>query len=510
MNIHQSSKTTVDALLSAASWEAKLQLTSQDRKRMEESTLTLSRKLAEGSRVYGITQGFGPLVDFAASSSLVNQGTGLLSHLAVGQGEPLSPEVSRFMIMLRLKGMMQGYSAVSTDFWLRLADLWNQGFTPVVPSEGSVSASGDLVPLAHAALAFAGEGEAWSGSPESGWIQIPAREVLSRLGSPACVWSAREALAFVNGTTASLAVTCHNYRDIMMIARSLASLSGRIACLFGVNPDPYTFEVSHVRGHQGQLLAAAWMRSELELGSHHVNADRPLQEPYSLRCAPQVLGAVIDHLRGQEQILVQEANGCTDNPVVYQGRVFHGGNFHALPVALCSDQQSLCVQQLAFVAERQLALLLNPGRNGGKPPMLTSCPGSYSGLAGVQIAATSFVAKIRQLAYPATLTALPTNLDNQDHVPMALNGACAVAKVIELAWLVIGSLALAVNQWTFLDNTKISEGTIWWELRNRFESLDTDRPLSAEVQQAAKLMKSARFPDDSSSTTVAEIANRYA
>ena len=491
MNAHTTSKLTIDALISAAAWGAQLELSSHDYQRMEESRFTLSRKLGEGIRVYGVTQGFGPLVEFAASSSLVNQGTGLLSHLAVGQGEPLPPDVTRFMIMLRLKSMMQGYSAVSTDFWLRLANLWNRGFTPVVPSEGSVSASGDLVPLAHAALAFAGEGKAWLGSSESDWIQVPAQEALSRMGTQACIWNAREALAFVNGTTASLAVICYNYQAILEMTRSLASLSGRIACLLGVNEEPYTFEVSQVRGHHGQLLAAAWIRAELDLGNHCVNADRPLQEPYSLRCAPQVLGAIVDHLRAQEQILIQEAIGCTDNPVIYQEKVFHGGNFHALPIALCSDQQTLCVQQLAFLAERQLSLLLNPKHNGGKPPMLTPYPGPYSGLAGVQIAATSFVAKIRQLAYPATLTALPTNLDNQDHVPMALNSADAVAKVVELAWLVIGSLALAVNQWSILDNARIPVGTVWSELRDRFESLDTDRPLSAEVQQAAKLMHSA-------------------
>ncbi|MCC5670641.1 aromatic amino acid ammonia-lyase [Nostoc sp. CHAB 5784] len=482
MSHYVSTEVSVAYLIQNAAWNAKLSLSPQKRKHMEEGALALSQKLAAGCKVYGITQGFGPLVRFDASPSSSNQGMGLISHLATGQGKPLTPDVTRFMLWLRLQGMTQGHSAVSPDFWLKLAELWNRGFTPVVPRDGSVSASGDLIPLAHAALAFAGIGEAWSGSPDSGWTRIPAKEALSTLGVEPIVWPAREALAFVNGTTVSLAATCYNYQSIYIMARALAALSGRIAYLLGANPEPYTPKISLVRGQPGQIRAAKWIRAELT-PEMCVKKGRPLQEPYSLRCAPQVIGAVIDHLSLQESILVQEALGCTDNPVVCDGEVLHGGNFHALPVALCSDQQALCLQQLAFLAERQLALLLNPEHNGGKPPMLTPNPGPTSGLAGVQIAATSFVSKIRQLAYPATLTSLPTNLGNQDHVPMALNGANTVAETIQLAWLVIGSLALALNQWTHLEQSKSTAGTVWAELQARFKPLDTDLSLAEDVHK---------------------------
>jgi histidine ammonia-lyase len=205
-----------------------------------------------------------------------------------------------------------------------------------------------------------------------------------------------------------------------------------------------------------------------------------------------VIGAVLDHLGLQEGILMREALGCTDNPITWQGDVLHGGNFHALPVALCSDQQALCTHQLAFLAERQLALLLDPHHNGAKPPMLTPDPGPASGLAGVQIAATSFVAKIRQLAYPATLTALPTNLGNQDHVPMALNGANTVADIVQLTWLILGSLALAVTQWTYLDQRTFETNTIWADLATSFHPLYSDRPLAAEVRQAAQCLERMR------------------
>lgn len=479
----------IGTLISQSDWSASLHLLPEERKRMRESSLTLSNLLSEGSQVYGVNKGFGPLVDFTANASSIEQGMGLISHLCVGQGEALSPDVTRFMIFLRLKGMTRGYSAVSTEFWEKLAHLWNEGFTPVIPSEGSVSASGDLVPLAHAALAFSGEGEAWLGSSDSRHRRVASREALSIVNAEPLLWGAREALAFVNGTTASLASACYNHRSIALITRALASLSGRINCLLRVNPEPYSPEISLIRGHRGQQIAAEWIRVELALGNHRVDNARPLQEPYSLRCVPQVLGAVLDQLGAQEPILVQEALGCTDNPVVCDGQILHGGNFHALPVALCSDQQALCLQQLVFLAERQLALLLNPARNGGSPPMLTANPGPFSGLAGVQIAATSLVAKIRQLSYPATLTALPTNLDNQDHVPMALNGASVLAKLILSAWQVLGSLAIAVNQWTALNDAKTPDGTIWSTLRTQFRPIDIDRPLSIEIQEAALLME---------------------
>jgi histidine ammonia-lyase len=478
---------TTGSLIAHAGWDARLALSDNETLLMRESVAVLNKVVADGRRVYGVTQGFGPLVRFTASESLQDQGLGLISHLANGQGEPLSPEVTRYMLWLRLSGMRQGHSAVCPEFWQKMAHLWNLGFTPVVPSDGSLSASGDLIPLAHAAQAFAGRGEAWAKSGTE-WVRLPAKQVFDALGEEPCVWNAREALAFVNGTSASLAVACFNHKAISLIARSLAAMSGRMAFLLGSNPEAYSVGISAVRGQNGQIKVARWIRMELDPNATQ-NPNRILQEAYSLRCAPQVIGAVVDQLEAQEAILVREAQGITDNPVIYEDDVLHGGNFHAAPVVLCSDQQALCLHQLAFLAERQLALWLDPVYNGAKPPMLTPNPGPNSGLAGVQLAASSFVSKIRQLSYPASLTALPTNLGNQDHVPMALNGANTVAKLIEYGWWVIGSLALAINQWTYLEKIEVEQGTLWSALQNAIASLDRDRPLSEDVRIAASLVK---------------------
>jgi histidine ammonia-lyase len=249
------------------------------------------------------------------------------------------------------------------------------------------------------------------------------------------------------------------------------------------------------------VRAAAWIQQELS-GTVR-NPARPLQEPYSLRCAPQVIGAVLDQSTGHEELLWREATGLSDNPVVVEGRVFHGGNFHAAPVGLCSDGQALLVHQLAFLVERQLALLLDPVTNCGLPMMLTPTPGTQSGLAGVQMAATSFVARIRQLASPCTITAIPSNLGNQDLVPMALNGANSVAEALDLAWLVMGSMAVAVTQWMYLrDESAGPDGDrqsgkgqasagLWTTLRQGFVFLQKDRPLASDVARGAETLEAA-------------------
>ncbi|MFD0417082.1 aromatic amino acid lyase [Streptomyces sp. NPDC127108] len=455
--------------------------------RMRAGVDRLARALADQEQVYGVTQGFGPLVEYAAAASDTDQGSGLIAHLGSGQGRPLSPEVCRLVLWIRLNSMRLGHSAVSPEFWDRVAELWNQGFTPVIPRDGTVSASGDLQPLAHAALALAGEGEAWLRDGSGDWRVRPSAEALAALGARPVTWRARQALSFVNGTSVSLAVTLLNHREVLRLARAVAALTARAVTLLGASPQAYHPGVGHARGQAGQLVAARWIREDLP-PDHRRDPARPLQEPYSLRCAPQVIGAVVDQLSMLEDILVREAVGCTDNPVYYEGEFLHAGNFHAMPVGLASDQIGLCLQQIAFLAERQLALLCLPETNGGQPPMLTPVPGRGSGLAGVQISATSFVARIRQLVYPAGLTALPSNGLNQDHVPMALNGANAVSDAVDQAWLVVGSLAVAVTQYAALTGQGTDSPGVWAELARVSPALAADRPLAPEVRDARDVL----------------------
>lgn len=452
--------------------------------RMEASAATIAKHLAAQQPIYGLTQGFGPLVVYAAESEM-EQGSSLISHLGTGQGRPLDPAVSRLILWLRLNSMLKGYSAVTPAFWQTLADLWNAGFTPAIPRDGTVSASGDLQPLAHAALAFTGLGEVWIREPDGRWTTRPAKAALADLGVEPLEWPVREALAFVNGTGASLAQSIVNHQSALRLVKAASALTGRLVTLLGANPEHYDDRHAHARGQVGQLTVARWIRAELPADVRR-DARRPLQEPYSLRCAPQVLGAVLDQLTAAGDVLAREARGCQDNPITVDGQVLHGGNFHAMPVGLASDQLGLALHMAAYLAERQLNLLLSPATNGDLPPMLTPRAGRGCGLAGVHISATSFVSRIRQIVYPASLTTLPTNGWNQDHVPMALNGANAVADALELAWLTMGSLALGVAQLAVMVNRQ-PEG-VWAELAAISPPLTADRPMAHEVRAARDLL----------------------
>ncbi|MEU0190709.1 aromatic amino acid ammonia-lyase [Streptomyces afghaniensis] len=485
---------------------APLGLTGAEQERMAAAHRTLAG-LDGSRRVYGVTHGFGPLVDHAADPDPARQGIGLISHLATGQGDPLPPDVTRTMVWLRLRGMALGHSAVAPRTWQRLADLLNAGFVPVVPSEGSLSASGDLVPLAHAALAFAAGGadnpssgaQAWCRDAEGGWRREDASAVPATLGLPPVEREARSALAFVNGSSACLARALHTHRELGALTRAAAVVTGRTAALLGASGEPYEDALQRVRNQPGQRTAAAWIRAERAASGAGTGTapgpNRPLQERYALRCAPQVLGAVLDQLDLQGSVLVDEAEGCSDNPVLVDGTVRHGGNFHAAPVAFACETHASCAHQVAYLLERQLALVLDPAVNGGLPPLLTPRPGAGSGFAGVQIAASSHLGRLRQLGHPASFTAVPTNLHNQDQVPLALNSANAVAEMTERAWWILGSLLLAVNQLAHLTGHQgHEEGRLWRELREEFPVVDRDRPLAEEITRAAALARTRFLP----------------
>lgn len=479
---------TLAGLLRATEWDATIECDEEDAFRMRSGVSALEKALADGRLVYGVNRGFGPLVAFEAADSFEEQGSGLIAHLGTAQGQALPADVSRLAVWIRLNSMRAGYSGVSPEFWQKLADLWNRGFTPVIPRDGTVSASGDLQPLAGAASAFAGDGRCWPLGTEGHGTPIPAAEGLHELGASPLRWPAREALAFVNGTSVGLALTVRNHRQVLALVHAAARLTARMATLLGSDPVAYHPDLSMVRGQAGQSTLARWIRSHMPQDARRAPS-RPLQEPYSLRCAPQVLGAVLDQLDAMEPILLREAVGVTDNPVCVDGEVLHGGNFHAMPVALSSDQLGLCLQQVAFLADRQLALLCASETNGGLPPMLTPRPGAGSGLAGVQISATSFVSRIRQLVTPATLTALPCNNGNQDHVPMALNGANAVSDAVEHAWNVLGSLGVGLAQYAALSDAPPEDDERWERLARICPPLAADRPLGAEVHSVGALLR---------------------
>lgn len=465
---------------------SRLALSDTDAARMNASADRLAEALAADAPVYGLTSGFGPLARFPAGVDDNAQGLNLVHHLAAGQGPPLDVATTRLTLGLRLAGMKRGYSGITPASWSALAEVFNAGFTPVVPAKGSVSASGDLLPLAHAALAFAGHGHAWrvtDGEP----VVVPAAEELTRLGLRPVRWGARDALAFVNGSSASLAAALRNHVALVRSSWAAAVLTGRLVDVFGASTEPYADDVVDARGgFPGHARAVEWIRTQLSDETPAAKA-RALQEPYSLRCAPQVIGSVLDQLWSGEELLVREAEACSDNPVISATAVLHAGNFHAVNTGLVSDQHAVLAHQLAFLAERQLALVVEPASNGGLPALLASTPGATSGLAGVQIAASAMVSEVRQKALPATTTALPTNLSNQDIVPMSLVGALRTAEQVELVELVVASLGLAAAQAQHALGLRPVTG-LWAEVLAASPRLAADRPLSTEVHRVRDLL----------------------
>ena len=459
---------------------------------MQASCRRLQADIHQGAQIYGVSRGFGPLAEFDASSDGNQQGLGLIHHLANGHGPALAPQATADMLALRLLGMRRGFSAISIEDWNCLASYQRAGFIPVVPSKGSVSASGDLIPLAHAALALSGRGGAWKLGSDGSWGEVPARDRLAELALQPHQWQARSALAFVNGTSASLAVALGNARRIKQLAWSIASLTGVIVGLLGCSSEPYEPGVVAARGGlKGHAIASAWIRSGVGVHTPGLQGRR-LQEPYSLRCAPQIIGSVLDHLEATDCLLLQEAVGCSDNPVVMSNGILHAGNFHAINAGLTSDGHVLLAHQLGFLAERQLALLLEPRLNGELPALLADRPGATSGLAGVQLAASAATAEIRQRSGPATVTALPTNLYNQDIVPMSLVGALRTTEAIDLVERILGSLGVAVAQVAQRLRAALHDRgrPAWWtDLIIECPLLREDRPLHVEVDRASALLR---------------------
>ncbi len=414
--------------------------------RIAESAATVRDIVARSEPVYGINTGFGKLatVRIEPADLAQLQRNIVLSH-SVGVGEPTPPAIVRLMMALKLTSLAQGYSGVQLTTVERLRDMLRLGLIPTIPSQGSVGASGDLAPLAHMAAAMLGVGEI-----EVDGARQPASEVLAAAGLSPLQLGPKEGLALLNGTQFSTACALAGLFDAENILRA-ALITGALSTEAARGSDaPFDPRISELRRHRGQIDTAAAIQ-RLMAGSmiraSHRDDDERVQDPYCLRCQPQVMGAALDVLRQAAATLADEANGVTDNPLIFaaSGEALSGGNFHAEPVAFAADMIALAVCEIGSIAERRIAMLVDPALSG-LPAFLTPKPGLNSGFMMPQVTAAALVSENKQRAYPASVDSIPTSANQEDHVSMAAHGARRLQSMVANVAHVIGIELLAAAQ----------------------------------------------------------------
>ncbi|MEL6796129.1 MAG: aromatic amino acid ammonia-lyase [Planctomycetota bacterium] len=424
---------------------------------MADSYTTLLSAHRRGDSIYGLTTGFGPHVQFAADTDAANQGTDLIAHLGAGCGAFAERRVSRATLVARCQTLAQGASGVNPAAADALASLLGSDICPAIPSIGSVGASGDLIPLAHVARVLMGDGLVLG---DSGTLTAAA-DALASVGLKPIDLPARDALGIVNGTsfmTAYAALALARSERLLRIAESLTAWAYRS---LGARGQALDHRLHEARGHPGQITSAECIASELK--GHVEDTTRPLQEVYSLRCAPQILGACRDQLHYARCVIERELNGVNDNPVicgtVSDPAVLHGGNFQGQQLAFAADAANAALTQASLLIERQLDVVLNPEFNGNAPLLLAWQPGATSGMAGAQITATAVAADLRRNAGPSAVATMPTNGRNQDVVSMGTMAARVLYEQTERCATILAIHALALTQLGFLRARGRAAGT---------------------------------------------------
>lgn len=415
--------------------------------RLGTSRQFIDAAIARGDTLYGINTGFGKLATVRVADDALDQlQANLIRSHAAGVGDPLPAEVVRAMMLLRTNVLLRPTSGVRPRLVEALAALANAGVVPVVPEQGSVGASGDLAPLSHLALALMGEGEVVT---QSGGRE-PAARALAGAGLEAVRLAPKEGLAFINGTQAQTALLALLVHDAWVAWRTgVAAAAMSLEALRGT-PTPLDPRIHEARPHPGQARAAALMRRLLEqseIRESHRHDDPRVQDAYSLRCSPQVLGAVADAIRFADEVARIELNASTDNPLVFEdGAVLSGGNFHGQPVAQALDVLAIGLTTMQALAERRIERLVNPDLSQGLPAFLTRAPGLQSGFMMVQITAASLVAESRALAHPASIGSIPTDANQEDFVPMGMAAAFKARRILTNAVRVVAAELLCGAQ----------------------------------------------------------------
>jgi histidine ammonia-lyase len=460
---------------------------------IEASARAVDAIVARGEPVYGINTGFGKLasVRIGPADLATLQRNIVLSH-AAGVGEPAPAANVRLMMALKLVSLGQGASGVRPETLALLEAMLARDLIPAIPSQGSVGTSGDLAPLAHLAAAMLGIGQVRL----AGEV-MPADAALARAGLTPITLGPKEGLALLNGTQFSTAEALANLFAIEEVFRA-GLITGALATDAAKGSDtPFDARIHALRGHRGQIEVAAALRALMAgstiRASHLVNDDR-VQDPYCLRCQPQVMGAVLDLARHATATLGVEANGVSDNPLILadSGEALSGGNFHGEPVAFAADMLAIAICEIGSLAERRIAMLIDPALSG-LPAFLTPRPGLNSGLMLVQVTAAALVAENKQRAHPASVDSIPTCANQEDHVAMSAHAARRLAAMAENAVQVVAIELIAAAQGCDFHRPLASSAPlerVRERLRECVRHLEDDRYLAPDIAAAADLVRS--------------------
>lgn len=454
--------------------------------------------IAGGRSVYGVNTGFGKLASVRIAPDQLEQlQVNLIRSHAAGVGVPLEPEVVRAIMLLRANVLLRPTSGVRPGLVQALLALANAGLVPLVPEQGSVGASGDLAPLSHIAMVLMGEGELLAAGDQT----RPAAGALAAASLGPYRFAPKEGISFINGTQAQTAILALLVYDAEVLWRTaVAAAAMSLEGLRGT-PTPLDARIHAARPHAGQVRAAALMRSlvaDSAIRESHREHDPRVQDAYSLRCSPQVLGAVADAIAFARTTAEIELNASTDNPLVFEnGDILSGGNFHGQPVAQALDVLAIALTTLQAIAERRVERLVNPDLSQGLPAFLTADPGLSSGYMMVQITAASLVAESRALAMPASIGSIPTDANQEDFVPMGMAAAYKTRRILGNARRVVAAELLCGAQAIELLRP-LTPGRGVGELYRRIRDagvapLGADRPPAPDLERLAAGLASGAF-----------------
>jgi histidine ammonia-lyase len=461
---------------------------------IEAAAAAINVAAAGDAPVYGVNTGFGKLASLriAPEDTATLQRNLILSHCC-GVGAPMPVGQTRLMMALKLSSLGRGASGVRWPLIELLEQMLERGVTPLVPIQGSVGASGDLAPLAHMTAVIIGEGEA-----EFQGRILPGAQALAAAGLAPIPLGPKEGLAFINGTQFSTAYALAGLFDGWTAAQSALVTAAMSTDAIMGSTAPLHPEIHALRGHSGQIEAAATMRALLdgsEIRESHIVGDARVQDPYCIRCQPQVTGAAMDVLRQAAHTLQIEANAATDNPLVLTGAglIVSGGNFHAEPVGFAADMIALALAEIGAIAQRRVALMVDPVLSFNLPAFLTPRPGLNSGLMIAEVTTAALMSENKHIAMPCVTDSTPTSANQEDHVSMAAHGAVRLGRMVENLNVILGVEAICAGQGIEFRaplQTSAPLRRALTRLRQDVPRLEDDRFLAPDMAAAAKLIGS--------------------